>query len=101
MVAGKAFPPSNVSPGDVDRTLALNKPDHLGHRVFRRNGDQHVYVVRNQVSLLNLAFSLPSQVVKHLAQILAKLSVQGLTAIFRDKHYMVLAFPFCMLQAFL
>ena len=30
---------------------------------------------------------------------LAKLSVQGLAAVFRDKHYVVLAFPLRMVQA--
>ncbi len=99
MVARKIFPPSDICPGNVDRALAFDKPDDLGYRIFRRNRDQHMHVVDHQVSLLDLGLSLLGQVVKDLAQMLAKLSVQGLAAVFRDKHYVVLAFPLRMVQA--
>jgi len=35
----------SVYPRQMDRTLALNKPDHLRDRVFRRDRDQHVHVI--------------------------------------------------------
>ena len=90
MVAAKVFPPSHVGSGNVNRALALDKSDDLGDRILRRNRDQHVHMVDHQVTLLDLGLSLLGQVVKNFAQMLAKLSVQGLAAVFRDKHDVVL-----------
>src|SRR5262249_61441575 len=44
-----------------DRTLPFEKPDHRGHRVFRRNRYAHVHMVRHQIPFENLAFLLPGQ----------------------------------------
>jgi hypothetical protein len=52
--------PFSVYAGDVDGTLSLNKADHLRHCVFRRDLDQHVHVVRLQMTLLDPAFLLRS-----------------------------------------
>jgi hypothetical protein len=35
----------SVYPSKVDRTLPLDEPDHLRHRIFRRDRDHHVDVV--------------------------------------------------------
>ena len=99
VMARKILSSSYVGPRNVDRTLPLDKPNHLGYRIRGRNGDQHVHVVTDQIPLLDLRFSLLGQVVKHLAQVLAKFPVQGLSAVFRNKYHVVLAFPLCMLQA--
>ncbi len=58
-----------------------------------------MHMVDHQVSLLNLRLSLLGQIVKNFAQMLAKFSVQGLAAVFRDKYDVVLAFPLRMVQA--
>jgi hypothetical protein len=50
--------PLSVYAGDVDGTLSLDKAHHLRHRVFRRNRDQHVHVVRLQMALLDPTFLL-------------------------------------------
>ena len=58
-----------------------------------------MHMVDYQVSLLNIRLSLLGQIVKDFTQMLAKFSVQGLAAVFRDKHNVVLAFPLRMVQA--
>ena len=40
--------------------------DHLGNRVFRRDRDQHVDMIRHQMSLLDPAFPPTGQVVEML-----------------------------------
>src|SRR2546429_3780690 len=46
--------------------LPFQKSDHRGHRLLRRNRDAHVHMVRQQVSLNDLALLLPRQCVKYL-----------------------------------
>ena len=46
----------------VDRTLALDKPDHSTHREPQRNYDQPLHVVRYQVPPLNPTLLLSGQV---------------------------------------
>src|SRR5215468_2555193 len=41
--------------------LPFQKPDHRSDRILRRNRDAHVHVVRQQVSLDDLALLLPRQ----------------------------------------
>jgi hypothetical protein len=82
--------------GDVDRTLALDIPDHLGHGVLGRDRDQHVHVVHDQVPFQNLAFLPLGQLAKHLPKVLSQLLVQLLAPTLGDEHDMVFAFPFRM-----
>src|SRR5258707_9110644 len=56
--------PLTIYAGNVDRALALDEPDHLRHRVFRRNHDQHMHVIRLNMPLLDPAFLLQSQLVE-------------------------------------
>ena len=67
-LAREVLPPPEVGPGDVNGTLAFHIPDHLGHRILRGNGDQHVDVVHLEVPLLHRTFALLGQVAEHRAQ---------------------------------
>jgi len=42
----------------MNRTFTLDETDHLRHKIFRRYGDQHMDMIRSEMSLQNLAFSL-------------------------------------------
>src|SRR6266567_2809350 len=45
--------------------LPFQKSDHEGHRILRRDRDAHVHMVRQQVSLNDLALLLPRQCAKY------------------------------------
>jgi len=53
----------------MDRTLPFDVPDHLCHRVLRRDRDQHVYVVGHQVPFLDSALALLRKSLEHVAQL--------------------------------
>src|SRR5271157_1264534 len=55
---------------DPNRAFALDEADHLGNRVFRRDRDQHVDMIRHQMAFLDPAFPPPGQVVEHGAEVL-------------------------------
>jgi hypothetical protein len=59
----------------MDRALPLDEPDHLRHRVFRRDGDQHVDMVRQEVALLNATLLLLRQPAEHLPEVLPQFTV--------------------------
>ena len=80
-----------VIPGYPDGTLALDKADHLGNRIFRRNGDQHMHMVCEQMPLLNVTILLKSQLAKYIPENGAKVREYGLLTVFWDKNDMVLA----------
>ncbi len=84
-------------PSNVDRALPPNEPDHLRHRVLRRDRDHHVYVVRLQVPFLDLALLLTGQAPEYLSQMPPELSVEHLPAVLRDEDHVVLTLPFAVL----
>src|SRR5262249_29650456 len=60
----------------VNGTLFLDEADHLRNRIFRRNRDHHVHVIRQQMPLLDPAFLLRSQLAEHFPKMPSQLSVQ-------------------------
>jgi hypothetical protein len=53
-----------AQPGDGNRTLPFEKPDHRSHRMLRRNRDAHMHMVRHQMpfhSLTATPFPFPSR----------------------------------------
>jgi hypothetical protein len=52
----------------MDGALALDEPNHLRHRILRWDRDQHVHVIRQQISFHDPAFLLLGQFPKDLAQ---------------------------------
>jgi hypothetical protein len=82
-----------VYTGQVDRTLALDKPDRLRDRVFRWNRNHHVKVIRHQVTLFDPAFLLLRQLAKHLSEMPSQLPVKRLPAALGNKNNMIFALP--------
>src|SRR5206468_5499414 len=71
----------------------FQKSDHRGHRILRRNRDAHVHMVRQQVSLNDLAPLLPRQRVKYFSPLAACLAKQHLAPPLGHKHHMILTVP--------
>ena len=80
-------------PGDVNGALALQEPDHLRYRVFRRYRDQHVHVVGEQVAFLDAALLLLGELSEHRPKVAPQLGVQRLAAVLRNEDDVVLALP--------
>src|SRR4029434_5961979 len=59
-----------------DCTLALDRPNHLGHRILRRNPDEPVDMVLHHVPLYNGAPALPSQLTQHRPKKTPDLAIQ-------------------------
>jgi len=87
-------PPSGYEiPSNVNGTFALHIPHHLRNSILRRNGNQHMHMIRPQMTFFHTAFSLTDQLSENLSQILAKLSIQHFPPIFRNPYHMILALP--------
>src|SRR6266513_22223 len=71
--------------------LPFQKSDHRGHRILRRNRDAHVHMVRQQVSLNDLALLLPRQCVKYFSQLASCLAKPCAAA--WAQHHMILTVP--------
>src|SRR5512143_1163151 len=54
-----------VNAGEVDSTFTFDVLDHLRDCIRRRNRDQHVHMIRHQMSLFNAALLLLSQLMEH------------------------------------
>ena len=78
----------------MDRTLALDEPDHLRHRVFRWDRDHHVHVIGHQMAFFDPAFLLLRQLAEHLPQMPPQLRIQRLPAALGNEDDMVFALPF-------
>lgn len=64
-----------VGPGNVDGALPLDEPEDLRHRIFRRDGQQHVYMVEVEMALLHHALALPGQLAQHGPEVFAEFPV--------------------------
>jgi hypothetical protein len=51
----------NVHPRQVNRTLSLDIPNQLRHRILRRDRDHHVHVIGHQMPFLDPTLLLRSQ----------------------------------------
>ena len=72
----------------MDGTLPLDEPEDLGHRVLRRDGQQHVDMVEVEMALLHHALALPGQLAQHGPEVFAEFSVQGLPPVLGDPDHM-------------
>jgi hypothetical protein len=84
----------SAQPGDGNRALAFQKPDHRGHRMFLGYRDAHMHMVRHQVAFDNLALLLPGQSVEDRPQLTTRVPKDGFPAPLRLGHNMILAVPF-------
>jgi len=94
----KVAPSLCVHPCKVNRTLAFDVPHYLRHRVLRRYLHQHVNMVRHQVPFQYPALPLLGQSVEDIPQIISQFPIQGLASTFWNKHHVVLALPFRVIQ---
>src|SRR5215468_8049457 len=68
-----------------DGALALAIPNHLGHRILRRNPDEHVDMVLHHMPFHDGAPALPSQLTQHRPKKTSDLAVQRFLPALRDK----------------
>src|SRR5258707_1550801 len=85
-----------AQPGNSDRTLPFQKPDHGSHRVLGGNRDTHVHMVRHQMPFDNLALLLPGQRMENRSQMLTRLPENYFAPSLGHDNDMVLAVPFRM-----
>ena len=83
-----------AQPGNGDRALPFEEPNHGCDWVLRGNSDAHMYVVRHEVTLNNLALLLPGQGMVNLPQMTARLPEDRFAPPLGHEHNMVLAVPF-------
>jgi hypothetical protein len=93
-LADKISLPFSVHTRDVDGTLSLDKADHLRHRVFRRDQDQHMHVIRLHMALLDPTLLLRSQLAEYFPKMLSYLPKQRLPPALGNEHDAVFALPF-------
>src|ERR1700682_2130038 len=84
---------SPVHPGQMDRAFTLDVPDHLRDRIFRRNRDHHVNVIRHEMAFFDSAFLLQRQLTEHLAEMPSQFPVKRLPTALGNEHDMVFALP--------
>ena len=92
-VIAAVFALLRVFVSDVKRCPSLQKPDDVRDRVFRWDRDQHMHVVRHQVSFLDPAPLLQAQPYEQIAQLEAKITVKPLRPVFAGKNHVILAVP--------
>src|SRR5262245_27638697 len=74
-------------------TLALDISNHLGHRILRRNPDEHVDMVLHHMPFHDSAPALPSQLTQHRPKKAPDLAIQRFLPALWDKDYMIFPIP--------
>ena len=67
MLPYKVALPLPIDTGQMDRTLALDKSDHLRDRVFWWNRNHHVNVIQHEMAFFDSAFLLQRQLAEDIA----------------------------------
>jgi hypothetical protein len=86
--------PLSVRPGQVDRTLALDKADHLRNRVLWWDRDHHVNIIQHEVTFFDPALLLQGQLAEHISEMLPQFPIKYLPAVLGNEHNVVFALPF-------
>src|SRR5215471_3971369 len=76
-----------------DGTLALDIPNHLGHRILRRNADEHVDMILHHMPFQDGAAPLPGQLTQHRPKKTPDLTIQSFLAALRDKDHVIFTIP--------
>lgn len=92
----KFVPQFRVSVVDHQRWLSLQVPYKLAYHYLRGYAQAQVHMISAYRSLDNLHLLVSAQCSQYLAYICLYLPIQHFPTIFRNKHNMVLAFPFRM-----
>src|SRR5258705_7433611 len=77
----------------MDRTLALDKSDHLRDRIFWWNRNHHVNVIQHKMAFFDSAFLLQRQLAEDIAKMRSQLPVQGLSPALGNEHNVIFALP--------
>jgi hypothetical protein len=83
MLAHEVALPFTVDPRQMDRAFPVDEPDHLRDRILRRNRNQHVHVIRQQVSFFDPSLLLRGQFLEHIPEIPSQLRIQRLSPVRR------------------
>ena len=67
-----------IHPRQMNRALTLDIPDHLRHRILRRDRNHHVHVIRHQVPFFDSTLLLFRELSKHLTKMFPQLLIQRL-----------------------
>src|SRR5262245_18250486 len=78
-----------------DGTLALDRPNHLGHRILRRNPDEHMDMVLHPMPFQDGAPALPRQLTQHRPKKTPDLAVQRFLPALWDKDHVIFTIPLC------
>ena len=81
---------------DVNSAFSFDESNHLRNRILGWNGNQHVCMIRHEMTLQNLALSSSGQLSKRFTQIFSEIAVKLLLTIFWNPCYMIFAFPLRM-----
>src|SRR5437867_4240546 len=73
--------------------IAVDIPNHLGHRILRRNSDEHVDMVLHHMPFHDGAPALPSQLTQHRPKKTPDFAIQRFLPAFRDKDYVIFTIP--------
>ena len=92
LAAEVSFPPGKL-PGDVDRALALDVADDVRDGIVRRYAHTHMHMLRHHMSLNDLRFFVPGQLMENLPEMAAQLAENSLPASFWDDNDVVLTVP--------
>src|SRR5215471_11895398 len=76
-----------------DGTLALARPNHLGHRLLRRNPDEHMDMVLHHMPFQDGAPPLPRQLTQHWPKKTPDLAVQRFLPALWDKDHVIFTIP--------
>ena len=93
MLSGKIRPATEIVSSYMNGAFSFDISNYLRNRMLRRNRDQHMDMIRLQMTLLDSALPLLGQVPKHLSQILSKLSKEHFPPILWNPDNVILAFP--------
>ena len=94
VVSLEALMPAHEIACRPNRSLALDVPHDLRHRILGRNPNHHMHMIRAQMAFGDLVLPLLGSLVENLPQVLSNLAVEHFTATFRDENDVVLALPF-------
>src|SRR5262249_35825049 len=79
-----------------DGTLALDIPNHLGHRILGRNPDEHMDMVLHHMPFYDDAAPLSGQLTQHRTKKAPDLAIQRFLPSLRDNDHVIFTIPLCV-----
>src|SRR5438094_4394022 len=79
-----------------ERTTCTRYRDTTGHRILRRNPDEHVDMVLHHMPFQDGAPPLPGQLTQHRPKKAPDLAIQRFLPSLRDKDHVIFTIPLCV-----